>query len=144
MSIADATPSASIYYTTDGSTPTTASQLYSGSFTISATTTVHAIATASGYTQSAQGVASYTYSPTQSVTQSPAFSPAGGSFTTAQQVTISDATAGAVIYYTTNGTTPTTSSAVYNRQSPSAPARPWRLWRLLLDIRRVRWPQRPT
>ncbi len=114
VSIADATPSASIYYTTDGSTPTTASQLYSGSFTISATTTVHAIATASGYTQSAQGAASYTYSPTQSVTQTPAFSPAGGSFTTAQQVTISDATAGAVIYYTTNGTTPTTSSAVYS------------------------------
>ena len=114
VSIADATPSASIYYTTDGSTPTTASQLYSGPFTISATTTVHAIATASGYTQSAQGAASYTYSPTQSVTQTPAFSPAGGSFTTAQQVTISDSTAGAVIYYTTNGTTPTTSSAVYS------------------------------
>ena len=113
VSIADATPSASIYYTTDGSTPTTASQLYSGPFTISATTTVHAIATASGYTQSAQGSASYTYSPAQSVTQTPAFSPAGGSFTTAQQVTISDATAGAVIYYTTNGTTPSTSSAVY-------------------------------
>ncbi len=114
VSIADATPSASIYYTTDGSTPTTASQLYSGPFTISATTTVRAIATASGYTQSAQGLASYTYSPTQSITQTPAFSPAGGSFTSAQQVTISDATAGAVIYYTTNGTTPTTSSAVYS------------------------------
>src|SRR6202044_1695672 len=55
VSIADATPSASIYYTTDGSTPTTASQLYSGPFTISATTTVHAIAAASGYTQSALG-----------------------------------------------------------------------------------------
>jgi hypothetical protein len=114
VSIADATPSAAIYYTTDGSTPTTASQLYSAPFTISATTTVHAIATASGYTQSALGSASYTYSPTQSVTQTPTFSPAGGSFTSAQQVTISDTTAGAVIYYTTNGTTPTTSSAVYS------------------------------
>ena len=114
VSIADATPSASIYYTTDGSTPTTASQLYSAPFTISATTTVHAIATASGYTQSAMGSASYTYSPTQSVTQTPTFSPAGGTFTTAQQVTISDTTAGAVIYYTTNGSTPTTSSAVYS------------------------------
>ena len=114
VSITDATPSASIYYTTDGSTPTTGSQLYSGPFTISATTTVHAIATASGYTQSAQGAASYTYSPAQSVTQTPAFSPAGGSFSTAQQVTISDATAGAVIYYTTNGSAPTTSSPVYS------------------------------
>ncbi len=114
VSIADATPSASIYYTTDGSTPTTASQLYSAPFTIGATTTVHAIATASGDTQSAVGSASYTYSPAQTVTQTPTFSPAGGSFTTAQQVTINDATAGAVIYYTTNGTTPTTSSAVYS------------------------------
>ena len=114
VSIADATPAASIYYTTNGSTPTTASQLYSAPFTISATTTVRAIAAASGYTQSALGSASYTYSPTQSVTQTPTFSPAGGSFTTTQQVTISDTTPGAVIYYTTNGTTPTTSSAVYS------------------------------
>jgi hypothetical protein len=114
VSIADTTPSAAIHYTTDGSTPTTASQLYSVPFPMSATTTVHAIATASGYTQSALGTASYTYSPSQSITQAPAFSPAGGSFTTALQVTISDATAGAVIYYTTNGTPPTTSSAVYS------------------------------
>jgi hypothetical protein len=114
VSIADTTPAASIYYTTDGSTPSTASPLYSGPFAISATTTVQAIATASGYTQSILGSASYTYSPAQSVTQTPTFSPAGGSFPTAQQVTISDATAGAVIYYTIDGSVPTTSSAVYS------------------------------
>jgi hypothetical protein len=66
VSIADTTPAASIYYTTNGSAPTTGSQLYSGPFTIIATTTVSAIATASGFTQSAQGSASYTYSPTTS------------------------------------------------------------------------------
>jgi hypothetical protein len=43
----------------------------------------------------------------------PTFSPAAGTYTTAQTITISDATPAATIYYTTNGTTPTTSSVVY-------------------------------
>ena len=43
----------------------------------------------------------------------PTFSPAAGSYTTAQQVTISDSTPGAAIFYTTDGTTPTTSSTRY-------------------------------
>ena len=44
---------------------------------------------------------------------SPAFSPAGGTFSTAQQVTLTDADAGAVIYYTLDGTTPTVNSTEY-------------------------------
>jgi hypothetical protein len=44
----------------------------------------------------------------------PTFNPVAGTYTTAQAVTISDTTAGATIYYTTNGTTPNTSSSVYN------------------------------
>jgi hypothetical protein len=44
----------------------------------------------------------------------PTFSPAAGTYASAQSVTISDSTSGATIYYTTNGTTPSTSSSVYS------------------------------
>jgi hypothetical protein len=46
-------------------------------------------------------------------TAAPTFSPATGTYTSAQTVTISDTTPGATIYYAINGT-PTTSSTVYS------------------------------
>ena len=44
----------------------------------------------------------------------PTFSPAAGTYSSAQTVTISTTTPSATIYYTTNGTTPTTNSTVYS------------------------------
>jgi uncharacterized repeat protein (TIGR03803 family) len=44
----------------------------------------------------------------------PTFSPAAGSYNSPQTVTISDTTSGVTLFYTNDGTTPTTSSAVYN------------------------------
>ena len=48
----------------------------------------------------------------------PTFSPEEGTYTEAQNVTISCATSGATIHYTTDGNTPTTSSSVYSSAIP--------------------------
>jgi hypothetical protein len=111
VSISDATSGANIYYTTNGSTPTTASTPYSGPITVSVTETLKAIAAETGFTTSNVATASYTI---QSQTATPTFSPAAGSYSSAQPVSISDATSGAQIYYTTDGSTPTTGSTLYS------------------------------
>ncbi len=111
VTLSDATSGATIYYTTNGSTPTTSSTVYTGPITVSSTETLEAIAVATGDTNS--GVASAAFTISVPVVATPTFSPAAGTYTSAQSVTISDATSGATIYYTTNGSTPTTSSTVY-------------------------------
>jgi hypothetical protein len=55
-----------------------------------------------------------------STTATPTFSPAPGTYTSAQTVTLSDATSGAVIHCTTNGTTPTANSPVCTTLTVSA------------------------
>jgi sugar lactone lactonase YvrE len=111
VSISDTTTGAAIYYTTNGATPTTSSAQYTAAITVSSTETIKAIAVATGFANSAVGPAAYTINlPTAAM---PTFSPAAGTYKSAQRVTISDTTTGAAIYYTTNGTTPTTNSAQY-------------------------------
>jgi disulfide oxidoreductase YuzD len=63
VTLSDATPNATIYYTTNGSAPTTASAKYSAPVTVGATTTINAIAVASGYGNSAVTAATYTITP---------------------------------------------------------------------------------
>ncbi len=74
VTISDATAAATIYYTTDGTTPTTSSTVYSGSIAVSSTETIEAMATASGYTQSAVASVAYTV-------QLPSFTVAGAAVT---------------------------------------------------------------
>lgn len=60
VSIFDTTGGATIYYTLDGSTPTTSSNVYSAPITVSANKTIKAIATAPYYSQSAETDGNYT------------------------------------------------------------------------------------
>ena len=110
VSLSDSLSTATIYYTTDGSAPTTGSTQYTGAIDVTRTTSINAIAAASGYTNSAVGTAAYTI---ESQAATPVFSPTGGTYTSAQTVTITDSTTGATLYYTTGGSAPTTSSTKY-------------------------------
>jgi hypothetical protein len=115
VSLSDVISGAAIYYTTDGSMPTTGSTLYGGAITVSSSETIEAIAVATGYTNSAVAAAAYAINlPGNSIAATPTYSVATGTYTSAQTVSISDTTSGAAIYYTTDGTAPTTGSAKYS------------------------------
>jgi hypothetical protein len=209
VSVSDSTPSSTIYCTTDGTTPTTSSPVYTGAYGLTVATTINCIAAATGFLNSPVGTGTYTIAPptltggflsnagsintlkvgataiqftavgtysdsvnrnmpdsfgntavwsssntgiltvgstglvscatagtanvqvtssptsvvffvwtmtctaTTPTAATPVVNPASKTFTGTQQVTISDSIAGSTIYYTTNGTAPTTSSAVY-------------------------------
>jgi hypothetical protein len=100
--ITDSTPGSSIFYTTDGTTPTTSSKVYSAPISVTASETLKAISVAPGYLQSSTATAVYTLT-----------APKAGTPGVTQTIAISEATQGATVYYTTDGTTPTTSSRVY-------------------------------
>lgn len=108
VTISDATPGAQIRYTTDGSDPTALSPLYAAPITVSANTTIKALAMLGS---SSSGIAVATYS---LQVAPPVFTPGTGTYSTAQSVKLSDAATGAKIYYTTDGTTPTASSPLYS------------------------------
>jgi hypothetical protein len=109
VTITDATPGASIYYTVTGVTPTIYSTQYTGSISVNRNMTLKAIAVVPGGPVSAVAAAVYSFVP--AVT--PVFSTPGGSYQAYKSITISDATAGAAIYYTTTGVTPTVYSTKY-------------------------------
>ncbi|WP_109485818.1 chitobiase/beta-hexosaminidase C-terminal domain-containing protein [Occallatibacter savannae] len=111
VTLTSSTPSAAIYYTLDGSTPTPASTSYTGAISVSTDATLKAIASAPGYVQSSISAASFTFS---SQTAPVTFSPGGGTYGSAQNVMLSDADSNAKIYYTADGSTPSASSALYS------------------------------
>jgi hypothetical protein len=87
---------------------------------ISANTSLVGFGAGSGAAELLVYIDSWTYTvesvaspPPPTTVSAPTFSPAAGAYTSAQSVIISDATSDATIYYTTNGTVPTTSSNRY-------------------------------
>ena len=94
-----------MYYTTDGSTPTTSSSNYTTTIPVTKNTTISAITTAYGYLNSPVSSGNF-----QIQGPTPTFSPSAGTYYGTQNVTISDTTTGATIYYTTNNTIPSVSS----------------------------------
>lgn len=103
---------AKVYYTTDGSEPSaTNGTLYSEPIAVNATMTLKAVSVKEGKPDSPVCEATYTINPT---VKTPAFSLAAGKYTGEQSVEITCETEGATIYYTTDGTAPTETSAVYS------------------------------
>jgi hypothetical protein len=106
VTITTATPPATIHYTTDGTAPTcTTGHEYSLAVTVDHALTITAIACATGFTNSNTASSAYVLK-----VGKPVFSSPSGTHTAAFTVTISTATSGAKIYYTTNGATPTSTT----------------------------------
>jgi hypothetical protein len=68
VAISDATAGATIFYTTNGTAPTTSSAQYTGALKVNATETIEAIATASGYSTSHVAAATYIIALSQTIT----------------------------------------------------------------------------
>lgn len=111
VTVSSVTAGATFYYTTNGSTPTTASTLYSGPISVASSQTLKVLGVKAGYSNSAVASAAYVIN---GAVLAPTFSPPAGLYVGTQMVTIASATSGATIYYTENGSTPTTSSTLYS------------------------------
>jgi chitinase len=105
---------AAVYYTTDGSEPTTASgALYVAAFTVDETTTVKARALINGHVWGALKTVEYKVH-----YNAPTLTPSSGTYAAGKTITITHTVAGAQLYYTLNGSEPTTASPLYGGPVP--------------------------
>jgi hypothetical protein len=109
IALSDSTPGAVLYYTLDGKTPSESTGVrYRGPGTLENSATLKVIAVAPGYAPS--GVASATY---HFVASKPLISPVAGFYKGKVTITMTGATPGAMIFYTTGGEMPSANSKVY-------------------------------
>jgi len=110
--LSTATPNAIIYYTTNGTDPTTSSPIYTSPITVTeGTTTIKAIAKRNDYYVS--DVMSSTYTITGTVA-TPTANQTSGVVDYLSQVILSTTTPGATIRYTLDGSEPTENSEIYS------------------------------
>ncbi len=109
LAISCATDKAQIRYTTDGSMPTMNSNLYTTAIKIDSNTILRAKAFKTGWHDSNMVEATYSF-----IVSDPIFSIPAGTYGTPQSVLLGCATAKAQIRYTTDGTVPVSSSALYS------------------------------
>jgi hypothetical protein len=100
---------AQIYYTTDGSIPSTSSNIYNAPLIISQTTLLKAITYLNG---NSSEVFTGWYNININST-APEIDPNGGEFTGSVSVSLSTTTPNGIIRYTTNGSEPTSFSTIY-------------------------------
>lgn len=104
-----ATSGASIYYTTNGDTPTSGSTAYSAPIEITADTTLKAIAIKDA-ASSLVMTANYTIPQTET----PLVLPLAGEYLIGQELTMTSTVEGAEIYYTTDGSAPDATDNLYD------------------------------
>lgn len=108
-----ANETATIYYTTDGSTPTTTSNKYTAPLTLSGPLTLKYFAVDSA--NNASAVATQTYSTGPDTTKPiVTANPAGGAYAAGTSITLTANEPNSVIKYTTDGTDPLTAGLVYS------------------------------
>ncbi|OIP00285.1 MAG: hypothetical protein AUJ98_08490 [Bacteroidetes bacterium CG2_30_33_31] len=103
------TAGSTIRYTIDGSSPTSASPIYSIGINIGESTVLKARGFKAGMDSSSVATAIYNF-----MVSTPIANPIAGSFTSAQNISLSTVTTSDSIYYTTDGTTPSAASTFYS------------------------------
>ncbi|GIP30805.1 hypothetical protein J2TS4_00150 [Paenibacillus sp. J2TS4] len=112
VSLSTETEDATIYYTLDGSTPSSSSMEYTAPIEVTAEMTIKAIAVKAGMLDSEVMTESYTILQPEQVAK-PVAEPSGSTVLSGTKVTLSTTTEGATIFYTTDGSAPTRSSMEY-------------------------------
>lgn len=113
VTVETVTGGATMRYTTNGNDPTESDTQVSGDVVVDRTMTLKAKAWKSGVPASNVDGVTYTLKPAN-----PTMSPAAGNYNSTQNVTLSCATGGTTIRYTTDGSEPTAGSTQYSGAIP--------------------------